>query len=286
MRILLALLLCALLHVCTNTSFGAQPIVRFANPDVDSAKQSGSPNEGSAKIESPNDKSAATRLRSTLRRAAGRPSVVQVVTPMSRRSQQRQDDDKTRPPHVIRTPKPPFVVKVAHQPEALPTVPETENKSATQLEEIFFDLKPIDQVTIDIRPKDGEVPHDIASDRFARMGRELQSIGHSRPWHPNTYAWMAPRLAHRPLYFEDVNLERHGYHWSVLQPAVSAAHFFGRLPAIPYMRGAYPPRQQYYTLGNYRPGSQVPFYLSRLPVSLRGALMESGAIVSGFQIIP
>ncbi len=404
MRILLVLLLCAILHISPRMSFGAQPIVRFANPHGQSANQTASsPNRAVAEQDSDIDDSSTVRLRSALRRVASgnsqlraitsgapplriepasrvstnpqtqprqpvlaKPNVVQVLTPMrttvrddrpvvlpalpqvqgqpktqfqslprqtenvknktqtldhreriirlsvpvtkkniqtsqpshspksnrrhptTARAQhsRRQNATATKRPRAERTPNQSDIVTVSHQPEALPSVPPEENRSAAQPEEIFFDLKPIDQISINTRPKDGEIPHDIASDHFARVQRQPHPMGHSRQWYPNTYSWMAPSLAHRPLYFEDINLERYGYHWSVLQPAVSAAHFFARLPVIPYMRGAYPPRQHYFTLGHYRPGSHVPFYLSRLPVSLRGALMEGGAIASGIHIIP
>jgi hypothetical protein len=115
-----------------------------------------------------------------------------------------------------------------------------------------------------------------------------EALGHgtgtTRPWGMSVSAWEAPAFCHRPLYFEDENLERHGRSLGLLQPAASAAHFAGRTLAWPYLAGAYPPHECVYTLGRERPGSCAAYRLYRPPVSVRGAIYE-GAAAAGLSFI-
>jgi hypothetical protein len=83
-----------------------------------------------------------------------------------------------------------------------------------------------------------------------------------RVWTPLCYCWEAPSLCYGPLYFEETNLERFGYSQTYLrtmQPLVSSAQFFGTSFILPYLLVAEPPCECVYTLGEYRPGSCVPF---------------------------
>jgi hypothetical protein len=78
-------------------------------------------------------------------------------------------------------------------------------------------------------------------------------------WAETNYQWSATMLCHRPLYFEQVNVERYGYTVSpILQPAISFVHFFATIPTIPYKMVVQPPRECIYTLGYYRAGSPAP----------------------------
>jgi hypothetical protein len=87
-----------------------------------------------------------------------------------------------------------------------------------------------------------------------------------RPWPSLVYHWEAAATWHQPLYFEEINAERYGYqcNW-VAQPFVSTAHFFGTLPALPYLMTVNCPRECVYTLGNYRPGSCPPWRRHCIP---------------------
>ena len=75
-------------------------------------------------------------------------------------------------------------------------------------------------------------------------------------------------FCHRPLYFEEINLERYGYGcgWC-LQPGASAAHFFGTVPALPYLMTVDCPHECIYTLGHYRPGSCPPWRATGRPAT-------------------
>jgi hypothetical protein len=108
-----------------------------------------------------------------------------------------------------------------------------------------------------------------------------------RCWDETTYMWKASALCHKPLYFEDEALERYGHSWGpYLDPFVSGAHFFCKLPVLPYCMGVTPPTECMYALGHYRPGNCAPYTIDPVPISLRGAAFEAGAWVGGVFIIP
>lgn len=108
-----------------------------------------------------------------------------------------------------------------------------------------------------------------------------------REWLASTMTWKASGLCHKPLYFEDVQLERYGHTAGpLLQPVLSGAHFFGSAVTVPYQMGMSPPTECEYALGYYRPGSCAPWLLPPVPLSVRGALLEAGAITGGVFVIP
>ncbi|MEN6407030.1 MAG: hypothetical protein ABFC77_11230 [Thermoguttaceae bacterium] len=140
------------------------------------------------------------------------------------------------------------------------------------------DLKKITEVTTNITPSEGDLPHDCPLAGAAFRGRNFAPI---------TYTWTASGLCHKPLYFEDVQLERYGHMvgpW--VQPFASGAHFFLTFPILPYKMGLELPNECIYTLGYYRPGDCAPYLFDPLPLSVRGALFEAGAWVGGVAMIP
>jgi hypothetical protein len=139
------------------------------------------------------------------------------------------------------------------------------------------------------------MPANRAAQRLSEFGILFDSIDDPRPWMIETYCeWDAPATRHLPLFFEEPNLERLGYlHRNFLndcgyetnpvvaecvQPFVSAAHFFGRVPFIPYIAGIQPPLEPVYTLGVDRPGSPVVYRDYLIPLSLRGTIYEAGVV--------
>ncbi|MEO8499120.1 MAG: hypothetical protein ABI614_28985, partial [Planctomycetota bacterium] len=109
----------------------------------------------------------------------------------------------------------------------------------------------------------------------------------NREWLASTMTWKASGVCHKPLYFEEVQLERYGHTAGpVLQPVLSGAHFFGSVLTLPYQMGMSPPNECEYALGYYRPGSCAPWLLPPVPLSIRGGLMQAGAIVGGIYVIP
>jgi len=113
------------------------------------------------------------------------------------------------------------------------------------------------------------------------------SLQYSRDWAPLTMTWKASALCHKPLYFEQIQLERYGHTsgpWS--QPFLSGGHFILNIAALPYKMGINPMNECQYALGYYRPGSCAPWLLSPIPLSLRGAAAEAGAIFGGGALFP
>ena len=108
-----------------------------------------------------------------------------------------------------------------------------------------------------------------------------------RNWIATTMTWKASALCHKPLYFEDVQLERYGHSAGpFVQPVASGAHFFLNVAALPYKMGINPPNECQYALGYYRPGNCAPWLLPPIPLSVRGALAQAGAIAGGVFILP
>ncbi len=116
------------------------------------------------------------------------------------------------------------------------------------------------------------------------LGDELYA---GRNWMPTTMTWKASALCHKPLYFEQVQLERYGHTAGpIKQPLLSGAHFFTSLVALPYQAGINPPWECQYSLGYYRPGSCAPWMVPPVPLSVRGGLLQAGAVVGGVAIFP
>jgi hypothetical protein len=108
-----------------------------------------------------------------------------------------------------------------------------------------------------------------------------------RTWEQTTYLWTASALCHKPLYFEDEQLERYGHSFApCCQPFISTAHFFCTLPVLPYCMGVEPPMECVYALGHYRPGSCAPYMINPVPISCRGALFQAGAAVGAAVVVP
>lgn len=140
------------------------------------------------------------------------------------------------------------------------------------------DFKKITEITTSIKPEEGEFPYecDLGNEPFQ-----------PRSWCPITYTWTAAVIGHKPLYFEDAQLERYGHSWGPLvQPFMSMAHFYLTVPVLPYKMGLEPPNECIYELGYYRPGSCAPYMLDPLPLSVRAALFEGGVWTGGIFLIP
>lgn len=140
------------------------------------------------------------------------------------------------------------------------------------------DLKKISELTTNIAPSEGDLPKDCP------IGNETFQ---TRSFAPITFTWTASALCHKPLYFEDVQLERYGHMGGPLvQPLASAANFFLTFPILPYKMGLETPNECLYTLGYYRPGSCAPYLFDPIPLSARGALFETGAWIGGVYAFP
>jgi hypothetical protein len=137
-----------------------------------------------------------------------------------------------------------------------------EEIDAAEAEELDRPFRPISQVTIDASFPPGVLPGQPGTEPVGLIVSPRLMFSDPRfwgGWAEMDYQWACTALCHRPLYFEEVNLERYGYTVSpILQPAISGAHFFLTIPTLPYKVVAQPPRECVYTLGYYRPGSPAP----------------------------
>jgi hypothetical protein len=98
--------------------------------------------------------------------------------------------------------------------------------------------------------------------------------------------WKAAGYCHKPLYFEDWNLERYGHSHGPLDPVFSAAHFFVTLPVLPYKMGVELPWECVYPLGYYRPGNCAPWTVPAVPISCRGLAVEAATVTGLVFLLP
>ena len=104
------------------------------------------------------------------------------------------------------------------------------------------------------------------------------SMGFIRDWAAISYAWEAPVARHQPLYFEDIELERYGNEYPIIQPALSAAHFYGSFASLPY-QASLPDNAWFHCvhdLGYNRPGNCSPYSIHAMPLDATAGLSASG----------
>ena len=167
-------------------------------------------------------------------------------------------------------------------------------------------LRPLTEVVIDTRlpgvmpaaavpagavpatpaPTSAEVPANQA-DHVHPPAQAALRWNEDRPWMTYEFAWHASGLAHRPTYFEDLNLERYGNSvCPALQPAISGARFAAAAALLPYNMTVHRPRECIYVLGYCRPGNKAPNLAYRPPLQLDAAAVEAAAITGAVFIIP
>lgn len=100
------------------------------------------------------------------------------------------------------------------------------------------------------------------------------------------FTWKAAGYCHKPLYFEDWQLERYGHSHGALDPIFSAAHFFVSLPVLPYKMGVELPWECVYPLGHYRPGSCAPWTIPAVPISGRGLAVQAATVTGIVFLLP
>jgi hypothetical protein len=189
----------------------------------------------------------------------------------------------------LQTREPPEYVPGEELPEAAPALSEDtlaaeRTKSKASCEQGLEDLK---EKTVDKLSLVIVVTGEEGSDYPFECSIDDGTWHEGRCWHQTTYLWKASALCHKPLYFEDEQLERYGHSFTpCFQPFVSGAHFFTRLPILPYCMGVEPPCECIYALGHYRPGNCAPYMCNPVPLSPRGALFQAGAVVGAAAALP
>ncbi len=146
--------------------------------------------------------------------------------------------------------------------------------------------QPLTSLNLGIDSPAGEMPEDYSQRVFGDPVPEAQAAVARGEREMIAAHFRSADICYRPLFFEDITLERYGHHYGCLQPAVSAVRFFGRIPIVPYLAGANPPCRCKYNTGHYRPGDCVPFHRYRLPKSLRGAGVQALVVTGLVFIVP
>jgi hypothetical protein len=176
--------------------------------------------------------------------------------------------------------------------EQLPGLPPTAAPDQTAAD--HWSPKPLNEMSINIRLPNGMLPRNYWSEN-PQPSPFCDTCGTNRGWPLDCYHWCPTCLCYQPLYFEEPNLERYGYGCgcytcccsTCIQSACSAAHFFGTVPALPYMLAANCPCQCNYALGDYRPGSCPPWrYQCCAPCSATGGLAEGSAAYGMILMLP
>jgi hypothetical protein len=199
-----------------------------------------------------------------------------------------------------------------------PVVPEIAEGQRQLTAELLAD-RPITTLRATLATTAPSQPDNLARQTLAQEPARHQPSGLGRGWCLQPVTFDASAARHLPLYFEEPNLERLGYHygcgtdgslgralsdqwfcWSghrcglaadsppqqVLQPFVSAFAFYGRILTLPYQMGVRHPTDEIYALGTDRPGSPVPYRTHRIPLSLRGALYQGATATGTAFIVP
>jgi len=168
-------------------------------------------------------------------------------------------------------------IRIVEPAEAIPTpaAESPESKSCS-----------IRDIETDITVSD-ETPPDLSEAVFADQRKIFNPTFARSDWTGYLYQWEAPGLYHRPLYFEEINLERYGYSYCrICQPVVSGAHFFATVPILPYKTTVEPTWECIYALGHYRPGSCVPNRIHWMPLRPKAGLVQAAAITGMIYAIP
>ena len=120
--------------------------------------------------------------------------------------------------------------------------------------------KPITEITVDTRV-DGEIPVDQSEVLFTPPVPLHRGAMGRTEWTDVNFWWASSEFTHRPLYFDQVPLERCGHsRIRILQPAISGIHFFGTAAVLPYKMLVDFPFRQVSQLGAPRPGTYAyPF---------------------------
>ncbi len=165
------------------------------------------------------------------------------------------------------------------------TLPGAADNPARSLSEGMPDpIKPISSLGTNIAPQDGRLPTDYAMTALPAQRVAAPQQVADGVW--TGFHWEAPGTCHRPLYFENPSLERHGHSLGLAQPLASAAHFVGNTAILPYRMVAEPTRDCVYTLGHERPGTPTPLRYYRPPLSLSGGVAQAGTVTGLIFLLP
>ncbi len=150
---------------------------------------------------------------------------------------------------------------------------------------LLADDRPVTQMSLNVQPEPGRMPEQrgLSSDsNLSATGKYSAEI--DRGWRDCLVHWNASEASHGPLYFEEANLERHGYSRGYWQPVFSGVRFFSTAPLLPGLMTLDRPFSLQYELGESRVGSSTPYRARKIPWDAKSVLVEI-AVVSGISFI-
>jgi hypothetical protein len=147
----------------------------------------------------------------------------------------------------------------------------------------------VTDVRLDIRPPQGALPPNLAPDEADE--NPAQPSDQEEPFAPDMHepiicACTPWTICYRPLYFEDIPLERYGRTFGIVQPGVSAVRFFCTVPLLPYKMTVRRPRSCECSNGFSRLGDQpLPGYGAKF-LRLDAGAVEAAVLGGLFLALP
>ena len=174
----------------------------------------------------------------------------------------------------------------------LPAEPVADDKALLK-QEIMADLTPVSQIDLRKAVELPEIPEMQDQKLREPEDQALAILRHRKPF--NIFAvsrdpWLANRdsypFYHKPLWFEDPNLERCGRGWGPLTTTVSAIHFTANIPILPYRFTAEKPCRCVRTLPDCTVCEKFGCEAYLPPWSLSAAAVQAAATVGFIYIVP
>ncbi len=103
---------------------------------------------------------------------------------------------------------------------------------------------------------------------------------------PRRVEFDANYVVHRRLYFEEINAERYGWDFGIVQPFLSAAAFYKDVFLFPAHYASHPSERYETSAGKCRPGDPTPYYLYPPEIDLWGYAAQTSAIVGAGFVFP
>lgn len=164
----------------------------------------------------------------------------------------------------------------------------------SEAQQVLASTLPIRELTTQTSPSStlpgGEqplaMPEDVAAAIFDDQPEP--SRGNGLPWPSHHYGTIASQIdfCYQPLLFEEINLERYGRSYGPIQPAVSFARFYSRVPMIPYMLVATRARTCTYHAHFTLPGYPARREREWGEFSTGGSLAEAAFLTGCLLVIP
>ncbi len=166
---------------------------------------------------------------------------------------------------------------------------ETPNSETASVayEELF---RPLSSVTLANAASTAAIDGTLLTPPVTQVGPFFDSHGQTT-WTTGDWIGIRPQrntfpICYRPLYFEDPNLERCGRSHGCLTELASAAHFFGRIPALPYLLTANCPGKCVRALPDCPSCHEFGCDAYLPPFDAKAAGVETAAVVGLIFLIP